>query len=506
MFAPFVDFHAHTVRSDGRLTPEELVRQGREAGNRIMAITDHDYTEDLTGLREAFPDMTLIQGTEISCLYADSTGAEHDLHVVGLGFDPTDPVIQSVLEHNRPDRRPYINAILSKLRDNGINLGTYDQIKARFPETQYVGRMMLARCLFEDGYTSSVDEGFDLYLGAHGERKAYVKNSLRYVSLEEAVAAILHAGGVPVLAHLLYYQMSVEENERLVRYFKQLAGDVGAMEVFYSRYDTEMRLCCLQLCQKYDLLPSAASDYHAQESWETLQNRFSYACCEELLEVLGIKVEAEEIPHVLVLSGPSGTGKGTITKEIVTKNKTVLKQSVSVVVSDTTRESRGPGDNYNFITRAEFEKKVANHQYLEHNGAYSKNGYGTPISGVRAVLDAGSLPCLEIDRVGLCRLITDGKLNPKKIHSVFIIAPAKEIASRLISRGTESFDVILRRLRTSIEEVQFAHLYNAIIENDEVDKAVVKVLRAFEGETVHSLFDPEQFITEMKEVLADLDM
>lgn len=506
MFTPFVDLHTHTTLSDGRLPPKELVLQAREAGIRILAITDHNYTEDLDELRNAFPDMTLIQGAEVSCLYSDSAGLEYELHVVGLGFNPKDEVMQKVLAHNRPDRRPYINAILAKLRDNGIDLGTYDSIKARFPNTKYIGRMALARCLYEDGYTSSVDQSFDLYLGAHGEQRAYVKNNLRYVSLEQAVSAIMHAGGIPVLAHLLYYKMNDADNELLVRYFKELTGDRGAMEVYYSRYDTEKRLYCLQLCQKYDLLPSAASDYHAQEKWESLQNRFSYTSCSELLNLLGIKV-AHAVPPspVLVLSGPSGTGKGTVTKEIIKTGRTVAGSPISIVVSDTTRDPRGPGDNYNFLSRNEYDNKVSNHQYLEHNGSYSKNGYGTPISGVQAAIASGTLPCLEIDRVGLCRLLTDGKVNPKSIRSVFIVAPAGEVASRLISRGTEPIDVILRRLRASMEEVKYAYLYHAIVENDTIENAVTSVIRAFEGEAVSINFNPDRYITEMEAVISSLE-
>ena len=289
MLTPYIDLHCHTTRSDGRLSPMELVGQAKAAGIRVLAITDHNYTEDLAPLRREFPDMTLVQGAEISCLYTDSAGKDHELHVIALGFDPENEDMKALLAHNRPDRRPYINAMLDRLRENGIDLGTYEDIQAKFPHTQYIGRMVLARCLFEAGYTSSIDQSFDIYLGAHGEQRAFVKNKLRYVSLEKTVRTIINAGGIPVLAHLFYYTMNDQENELLVQHFKHLTGSRGAMEVFYARYGAQERLYLLDLCKQYHLMISAASDYHGQEQWERLNTEFPYTVCSELLDCLGIK-------------------------------------------------------------------------------------------------------------------------------------------------------------------------------------------------------------------------
>lgn len=199
-----------------------------------MAITDHNYFDEniFNSLREQNQDIQFITGAEISCLYYDSMGQEHELHVPALGFDPANEELKAVLAHNQPDRRPYVNRILDKLRDNSIDLGSYDEIKARYPDTKYIGRMAIARCMYEEGYTSSIDESFDIYLSTHGEARAYVKNPLRFVSLKTAVSAILHAGGVATLGHLLYYKMDESENERLVKYFKQACSILR----YYFRY------------------------------------------------------------------------------------------------------------------------------------------------------------------------------------------------------------------------------------------------------------------------------
>lgn len=336
MFIPYIDLHSHTTRSDGSLTPKELVKQAREAGIRFFSITDHNYTENLDDLRKNFPDMTLIQGAEISCIYSDSSEKEHELHIVALGFDPENKAMQALLARNQPDRRPYINAILDRLRENGIDLGNYEDIQKRFPNTQFIGRMILARCLFDEGYTASVDQSFDIYLGAHGQRRAYVKFNLQYATLEETVRTILEAGGIPVLAHLKYFRLDNLEEERLVNYFKEITGNRGAMEVYYSRYNEQTRLYLLSLSQKYNLMVSAASDYHGQEQWERLDTGFPYTACSELLDCLGIQMP-NTVPtsEMRLIDGLGGVGRRTIDKEIITTDE----KTISVIRSIATLPS-----------------------------------------------------------------------------------------------------------------------------------------------------------------------
>ena len=280
---PYIDLHTHTCLSDGNLTPEELLREAREAGIGILAITDHNSTEDLTAWRAAFPELTLIQGAEITCRYL-----QHELHVVALGIDPEDPKLRAVLAQNQPDRRPYLTAILDKLRTLGLDVGTYDELQAANPHSRHFGRMQIAREMVNRGYVNSADEAFDIYMGAHGQRLAYVANPLKYVSLEEAVEAILSAGGVPVLAHLYYYLLDSEGERALVRRFKELAGEKAAMEVEYAAYDRAQRDALKALADEFGLMHSCASDYHGNLEGETLAHGFDRVLSEPLLEVLGV--------------------------------------------------------------------------------------------------------------------------------------------------------------------------------------------------------------------------
>ena len=280
---PYIDLHTHTCLSDGNLTPEELLRDAREAGIGILALTDHNSTEDLTAYRAAFPELRLIQGAEITCRYL-----QHELHVVALGIDPEDPRLRAVLAQNQPDRRPYLTAILDKLRNLGLDVGTYDELQAANPHSRHFGRMQIAKEMVNRGYVSSADEAFDIYMGAHGQRLAYVANPLKYVSLEEAVEAILSAGGVPVLAHLYYYLLDAEGERALVRRFKELAGEKAAMEVEYAASDRAQRDALGALADEFGLMHSCASDYHGNLEGETLAHGFRRELAGPLLEALGV--------------------------------------------------------------------------------------------------------------------------------------------------------------------------------------------------------------------------
>ena len=283
MKGSYIDLHTHSCLSDGSLTPLELLTAARDAGIGILALTDHNATADLVPLQAAFPDLTLIQGAEITCRYLDQ-----ELHVVALGIDPENAKLRAVLQSNQPDRRPYLSAILEKLRALGIDVGTYDELQAANPNSRHFGRMQIAKEMQRRGYVSTADEAFDVYMGAHGQRLAYVANPLKYVTLEEAVEAILDAGGIPVLAHLYYYLLDAEGERALVRRFRELAGEKAAMEVHYAAYTPEQRESLAAIADEFGLMHSCASDFHGNLADETLAHGFRREQCAPLLDALGL--------------------------------------------------------------------------------------------------------------------------------------------------------------------------------------------------------------------------
>ncbi len=508
MIKPYIDLHIHSTISDGLYSPQEVINQAYDKGIRIMAITDHNATIDLSVLRRENPNMQLIQGAEISCIYTAPTGKETELHVIGLGFDPNHPKIQEVLKHNQPDRRPYINAILDRLRLCGIDLGEYQDVHKNNPHSRHIGRVHLAQTMVNKGYVKDVEEAFHTYIGAFGKKLAFVENPLRYVSLDTAVDAILASGGIPVLCHLYYYRLEPAEQDVLLSYFKKITGDKGAMEVFYSRYDPDLRLLLLQKSRQFGLMPSAASDFHGQDENETLDNRFSYVCCSQILDCLGIQVE-NSVPSfpILVLSGFSGSGKGTILAKFCKENRQIFGRQLGVVTSYTTRKPRFEGENYHFVSPDEFRDMAQSNQFLEFNNEYSDHSYATPIQGVLDAVLARKIPCLEIDRVGTKNLLTRGRVDPNMVFPVFIAVQADELYRRLTARGTETQTQIKKRLAIAIyESINIGLLYPYILINDDLDKTTMQLENVFQFKQceVDDMFDAEKFRLEAKAILGSI--
>ena len=290
----FVDFHVHTTVSDGMVEAEEVLKLAESCGIGVLAITDHNETPNLAPLQEKHPNLRLVQGCEFSCKYLNRKGEEKELHIVGLGFDPEHPLIREVLRKNQPNRRPYVEAILEKLRGLNIHIGSYEELVSQYPKSRHVGRTHIAMKMHELGYVQSTDEAFDEYIGGFGKRRAYVDNPLHYVSPEECVTAIRAAGGVAVLAHLYYYCLEEGEQRSLLRRFKELAGDRGAMETDYAAYDGEQRKALRLLAEEYDLIPSAASDFHGKHPGETLAHGYREENFRPLLRALSILPESHK--------------------------------------------------------------------------------------------------------------------------------------------------------------------------------------------------------------------
>ena len=179
---------------------------------------------------------------------------------------------------------------------------------------------------------------------------------------------------------------------------------------------------------------------------------------------------------LLVISGPSGAGKGTICQSLL-KERTDMAYSVSC----TTRQPRKgevDGINYFFKSREEFEEMIKNNGLLEHADVYG-NYYGTPRQYVTEQLAHGKDVVLEIDPQGALQV---KKSFPDGVF-VFIVPPSlDELSKRIYKRGTDAIDVIKKRLSSATSELAYASKYDYIVINDEVEKAVTKVSRIVDAE------------------------
>ena len=173
---------------------------------------------------------------------------------------------------------------------------------------------------------------------------------------------------------------------------------------------------------------------------------------------------------LIVLSGPSGVGKGTVRKELFSQANTNYEYSISMTTRNP-REGEVDGVDYFFKSRAEFEQLIEQGGLLEH-AEFVGNYYGTPLAYVNETLEAGRDVFLEIEVQGA------KQIREKAPDALFIfLAPPSlsELKSRLVGRGTETEEVIAKRIATAEEELEMMSLYDYVVENDEVTNACDKI-------------------------------
>lgn len=187
---------------------------------------------------------------------------------------------------------------------------------------------------------------------------------------------------------------------------------------------------------------------------------------------------------LIVISGFSGAGKGTIVKSLLEKHDIFLS------ISCTTRKPREgeiDGKDYYFVTREEFEKMIREGEMIEW-AEYAGNYYGTPQKAVNDRLAEGKDVLLEIEVQGGMQV---KKLFPEAVL-LFVVPPsADELLNRLRTRGTENESQIGLRLEQTVREIEYIKDYDYIVLNDQLDKAVQTVLNIMESQRIRPVFQKE---------------
>ena len=243
-----VDLHIHSSVSDGRYSPAEIVRKAAEAGLKVIAITDHDSVGGVASALEAagdFPQLKVIPGVEIS-----TNVPRGEVHMLGYFINYRNEKLLTNLENMRNSREKRAQQMIARLADLGFTI-EWQRVR-EIAGSGSVGRPHIAQALLEKGYIASLKEAFNKYIG--WGRPAYVRRDK--LTPREAVELILHADGLPVLAHPL----TVNAYEALIAGL--IASGLVGIEACYGEFTAEETRKLVNLADKHGLIVTGGSDYH----------------------------------------------------------------------------------------------------------------------------------------------------------------------------------------------------------------------------------------------------
>jgi predicted metal-dependent phosphoesterase TrpH len=245
------DLHNHSYYSDGVLSPSEVVRLASKAGCDLFSLTDHDTTD---GIAEAKLEadkvgLNFINGVEISAFWRNMA-----IHIVGLGVDINNDILQAGLEHNKELRKIRAEKIALSLWRSGIR----DALeKAQIISGGHMlTRTHFAQMLIQEGYCKDMKSVFRRYLT--GKKPGGVR--VDWKDFDEVINWIQSAGGKAFIAHPFRYRMTHTKIKKLIRDFKEVSGD--GIEVVNANSSREEIALGNQWSEDHDLLASCGSDFH----------------------------------------------------------------------------------------------------------------------------------------------------------------------------------------------------------------------------------------------------
>lgn len=247
-----IDLHNHSTRSDGLLSPTQLIELAARTGVDAIALTDHDTLE---GLEEAaaaarVAGIGFVPGVEVSVSWGSAT-----LHVVGLQVDPASKALREGLDQIRSGRLERGKVIAAALDKLGIP-GTFEAALALAQDERLLSRTHFARHLAERGAVKDTQQAFDKYL-AKG-KPAFVAH--RWADFGDAVGWIRASGGVAVLAHPGRYDLKPMMRHEMLSQFKALGGE--AIEVVTGSHRPEEYSLWQREALEFGFLASRGADYH----------------------------------------------------------------------------------------------------------------------------------------------------------------------------------------------------------------------------------------------------
>lgn len=253
------DFHLHSNFSDGLHPPAVVIRKAARAGISILALTDHDITD---GCSEAIHEgaasgVTVLCGVELSV-----THEGREFHMLGLGLDPEEPTLQTMLEGVREARSNRGAAIVERIAAAGAPI-TLDRVLEIAGEGS-IGRPHVAHALVEGGWATSVEDAFDRWLSRG--RPGYVR--IDYLSAGEGIELVRAAGGITSLAHPTLYRDGGSLAVSLA------AMGLDAIETVHPDVSPSDERRFRELADEHGLIVTGGSDDHGFEGKNHLGKSF----------------------------------------------------------------------------------------------------------------------------------------------------------------------------------------------------------------------------------------
>ncbi len=247
------DLHCHSVVSDGTLAPEVLAQRAHANGVELWALTDHDEIGGVLRARDAAAQlgMRFLSGVEISVTFAAET-----VHIVGLGFDPTNAALQDGLAQTRGGRELRAREMAAGLAHVGIK-DAFEGALKYVGNPQLISRTHFARYLVEIGACQDTSEVFRKYLTTG--KPGFVPH--RWAALGDAVRWIAQAGGAAVIAHPGRYKFTANEEYALFTEFKAHGG--VATEVVTGSHTSADFVKYAAMAKEFGLAASRGSDFHS---------------------------------------------------------------------------------------------------------------------------------------------------------------------------------------------------------------------------------------------------
>jgi len=243
------DLHIHTIASDGRLSPADIINQAIQEKLSYIAITDHDTVAgllQLNAIQDSLPtSLCIIPGIELSTDLLDN-----EVHILGYYIDIFNTELHNQLELLIFHRHERAKQIIAKLNQLGYSI-TYLRVLELAGQVTSIGRPHIAKALVEKSYFSTVSDVFTTLLDTNGP--AYIPHYK--LTPKQVIQLIKRAGGVPVLAH-----PGLVGNDRIV--LDIIDAGIAGLEVYHPKHDEEQIQKYLKMAHKYQLAITGGSDFH----------------------------------------------------------------------------------------------------------------------------------------------------------------------------------------------------------------------------------------------------